>query len=342
MSEIGVESESNISIDGVGEVSTGPESISSPETGSSVVTSGEELYAPSSEANTQGSFETHQNSLESMPVSTTETQWQGSGEINSTNQILEIPSSIEQAQKEIESYHSQSITQILETNGKYMSEADRDRVSKGVDSIQAIEHNPVLGRTGGYLLSNGKSNIEVSAINNQQMERSTKHETNHFASKNREIIVPEPDRKGYTVYQTVGTRQSSWFHSNETGLNYNVTTKGRGLNEGLTTMFTNQQLSEISKEKGEAAERQGVYSHATEICSQLESIVGKDTLKEAYYGGDLKGLETKVDRLAGEKSYESLRDCLDRTLSKDYSERVQAMKEAQIIMNKMYEGGKSA
>lgn len=258
------------------------------------------------------------------------------------NQILEIPSTIEQAQKEVESYHRQSINQILETNGKYMSEKDIARVSNGADNIQAIEHNPMYGRTGGYLLSNGKSNIEVSAINDQQIERSTKHETNHFASKNREIIVPEPDKKGYTVYQTVGTRQSSWFHSTETGQNSNFTSKGRGLNEGLTTMYTNQQLSEISKEKGDAARRQGIYSHATELCEQLENIVGKDSLKEAYYGGNLQGLESKVNSLAGDKGYENLRECMDRTLSKDYSERIQAMKDAQRILADMYERRKSA
>lgn len=253
------------------------------------------------------------------------------------NQMLETPETLELAQKSIENYHHKSIAQILEENGKYMSELDRERVAQGVDSIKVVEHNPARGCTGFYLRMNGKSSIEVSAINKLQMERTTKHETNHFASKNREIIVPQPDKKGYTVYQTVGTRQASWFHSNETGKDSDFSSKGRGLNEGLTTMYTCQQLAELSKEKGEMAARQGVYAHATELCNQLENIVGKETLKEAYYGGDLKGLSEKVDSLAGEKSFEKLRDCMDRTLSKDYSERVTAMKEAQSILAKMYE-----
>lgn len=165
------------------------------------------------------------------------------------NQLLETPDTMELAQRIIENYHNQSIQQILEINGKYMSDADRERVSNGVDSIKAVEHTPEKGYTGFYLLNNGRSSIEVSAINQLQMERSTKHETNHFASTNREIIVPQPDRRGYNVYQTVGTRQASWFHSNETGKDSEFSSKGRGLNEGLTTMYTNQQLMEISKEK---------------------------------------------------------------------------------------------
>lgn len=253
------------------------------------------------------------------------------------NQILETPATMEEARQSIENYHQQSIAQILEGNGSYLSEADKARISNGVDELQAVAFDPAKGNTGGYRFLNGESRIEVSAINQQQMERSTKHETNHFASKHQEIIVPDPERKGYMVYNTVGTRQASWFHSNETGQNSEFTCKGRGLNEGLTTLYTNQQLTELSPEKGAAAERQGIYAHATELCGQLESIVGKDALKEAYYGGDLQGLEARVDQLAGGKEFAALRECLDRTLSSDYTERVEAMKEAQDILAKMYE-----
>ena len=266
-----------------------------------------------------------------------ETSIQSADITHRMSQMLEKPESLEQAQRSVENYHHQSIAQILETNGKYMSEMDEERISQGVNSIKAVEHNSARGCTGQYLYLNGKSSIEVSAINNQQIERSTKHETNHFASKNREIIVPQPDRNGYTVYQTVGTRQSSWFHSTETGKDSEFTSKGRGLNEGLTSMYTNQQLIELSKEKGEAAERQGIYAHATELCNQLESIVGKDALKEAYYGGNIQKLEAKVNALAGEKSFEMLRESLDKTISRDYVERIEGMKEAQAILAKMYE-----
>ena len=345
MSEISGGSGDRTDVGGVGEVSLGgiESTSSSNETSTTGPTEfgenlGGEITVSSNTSETSGS-----KSVESISASLNEVSIHSNETTHGMNQILELPATIEQAQKDVETYHVQSIEQILELNGKYMSEPDRARVKNGVDSIRAIEHNSTLVRTGGYLLSNGKSSIEVSAINQQQMERSTKHETNHFASKNREIIVPEPDKRGYTVYQTVGTRQSSWFHSNETGENSNFTTKGRGLNEGLTTMYTNQQLTEISKEKGEAAERQGIYSHATELCNQLETIVGQDTLKEAYYGGNLQGLEAKVNELAGKNGYESLRECLDRTLSKDYTERVEAMKEAQDILAKMYnEGGQKA
>ena len=264
------------------------------------------------------------------------------GNINGSKETGLGPIELTQAQREVEGFHQQSIMQILETNGKYMSPEDQARVAKGIDSIKAVEHNPSKGRTGGYMMHNGKTAAEISIISKEQMERSTKHETNHFASKNREIIVPQPDKNGYMVYNTVGTRQSSWFHSTKTGENSGYSEHGRGMNEGLTTLYTNSQLRELSEEKGIAAERQQIYAHATELCGQLENILGKDSLKEAYYGGNMKGLEAKVNELVGGKGYDHLRDCLDRSISKDYAERVEAMKEAQEILARMSERSKKA
>lgn len=253
------------------------------------------------------------------------------------NQILETPTTLEQAQISVEYFHNQSIAQILDMNGKYISEADHGRIEDGVNSIKAREHNPNSGRSGAFHTMNGKSSIEVSAFSKDQMERTTKHETNHFASKNREIIVPMPDKGGHMVYQTVGMRHTSWFHYNTTGENSGFETKGRGLNEGMTTMYTNEQLSALSKEKGEAAEREGVYSHATEVCKQLQEIIGKDALGDAYYGGKTMALQEKMDVMGGKGTFERFQSSMDKTISKDYAERVQGMKEAQAILAKLDE-----
>lgn len=261
------------------------------------------------------------------------------------NQILETPATLEQAQISVEHFHNQSIAQILDMNGKYISEADRGRIEDGVNSIKAIEHNPNSGRSGAFRTMNGKSSIEVSALSKDQMERTTKHETNHFASKNREIIVPMPDKGGHMVYQTVGMRHTSWFHNNATGENSGFETKGRGLNEGMTTMYTNEQLSALSKEKGEAAEREGVYSHATEGCKQLQETMGKDALGDAYYGGKTMALQEKMDAIGGKGTFEQFQSSMDKTISKDYAERVHGMKEAQAILAKLDElnnGGNAA
>lgn len=249
--------------------------------------------------------------------------------------------SMEQAQQNVESFHKQSVDQIMEMNGKYIPESSKERINNGVDSIKAIEKDSDGKNKSHFSFSKGKSSIEVVNGDKTQMERSTKHETNHFTSFNREIIVP--GNKGYTVHKTSGVRQASWFHVNHTGENIPISANNRGMNEGITTMYTNEQLAAMDPEKGKTAAQQGIYPHATELSLQLQEIVGKDAVAQAYYGGDIKGLEAKVDALAGEKGFENLSKCMEKvTYTKDPAERVSAMKEAQDILAKMNEEAKKA
>lgn len=269
--------------------------------------------------------------------------------INSTetthgmNQILETPETLElaHAQAQVESVHHSALASILERDGAYISNQDHARIEAGLTSIKALD-NIGSGKTGGYHFDSKNSSIRVASLNEAQRERSTIHETHHFASHNREIIVPMPDKGGYMVHNTVGTRQSSWFHSANTGEISGYTERGRGLNEGITTMLTNRQLTEMSPEKGKEAEQQQIYGHAVDLTTALESLVGESTLKDAYFGGNMQALESKVDSLAGEKEFGHLRDCLDRTISDNYAERVAATREAQEILAKMSERNKAS
>lgn len=247
---------------------------------------------------------------------------------------LEHANDLEHAQKSVEKYHREAIDRILETNGKYFNEADRQRVENGVDKIEAVKDDPDSGHTGLY--SAGNHRIEVSAISEAQMERSTIHETNHFASHHSENIVPIPCTEKYVMTDSVGFRTSSWIYNAETQTSSELETKGRGFNEGVTTMFTNEQLYSISNEKGLAAEREGIYCRSTELCKQLESIVGKDVIAESYYGGS-DSLEKEIDSLGGRGTFEAFRESLDKTISADYHERIQGTREAQDVLAKLYD-----
>lgn len=282
-----------------------------------------------SSASTEGLFAGHE--LSGIPNETT----------HGMNQILETPETLEltNAQAQIEGVHQSTLASILGRDGAYISEQDHARIEEGLTSIKAVDNLPP-GKTGGYHFDSKNSSIRVASLNETQRERSAIHETFHFASHNREIIVPVPDKGGYMVVNTVGARQSSWFHSTKTGENSGYTEHGRGLNEGITTMLTNRQLAEISPEKGREAEQQQIYGHAVDIVSSLEDIVGEETLKGAYYGGNMQGLESKVEGLAGEKEFGHLRDCLDRAISDNYAERVAATREAQEILARMAERNK--
>ena len=89
-----------------------------------------------------------------------------------------------------------------------------------------------------------------------------------------------------------------------------------------------------------AAQRQQIYGHATDLCTALEGQVGEAPMKEAFFGGNMKALEDKVNELAGDKVFDSLRSCLDRAISDDYTERVAATREAQEILARMAERSK--
>lgn len=252
-----------------------------------------------------------------------------------TNQLLETQTSMEHAQQSVENYHQQSLEQIMEMNGQFIPDSQKERIGNGVQDIKAVEYNPESRVTGSFAFHNNQNSIRVSNINETQMERTTKHETNHFTSFNREIIVP--GEKGYTVYKTSGVRQSSCFHPTQ-GQEIPLSSKNRGMNEGITTMYTNQQLEAIDPAKAAEAARQTGYVHATELAQEIESIVGKDTLAQAYYGGNMAELEGKVNELGGEKAFENLSRCMDTvTYTTDPAERMSAMREAQDILATMSE-----
>ena len=272
-------------------------------------------------------------SREGVTASRTET---GSRELEAPeSQELAEARELAEAQKQIEQVHKDTLTAVLEKDGVYISPADHKRIEAGVTSIQAVlEMGP--GKTGVYRFDGTKSTIEVRSVNEAQRERTAIHETLHFASHNREVIVPMPEKNGYMVYHTVGTRQSSWFHSFDHG-NMNFSERGRGLNEGVTTVLTNERLQELSPEKAAEAERQQIYSHAADLTAELKSIVGDSAVKEAYFGGKNQELAEKVNQLGGEKAFERLSSCLDRAISADYGERMAATREAQEILARMSE-----
>ena len=242
----------------------------------------------------------------------------------------------ENPQSQVEAIHRSALENILEEDGRYISPADRDRIGSGPSEISVVA-SIAPDVTGGYHFGSDSSSIKVVSFSEMQQERSTIHETHHFASCNREICIPEPGKNGYRVVNTVGTRQASWFHSCQTGENYNYTEHGRGLNEGITTLFTNQSLYRISAEKGKAAEQQQIYGNAVDLVGSLAEIVGEEPVKQAYYGGNCSPLEKAVDRLAGEKQYLCLRDCLDRSISDSWADRAEATRQARDILAAMSE-----
>ena len=237
-------------------------------------------------------------------------------------------------------FHQQSVNQILATNGEFFSEANRERFENNTDVLTVVPFNPDTGLFGSTEFRDGKNYITVTKKDMEQMERTIKHETNHAASYHAESVTLKPESDTAVYKQTVGFRNTTRIQSISKGEVLDVQTTGRGLNEGTTTMFTNAQLSELSPEKGEAAQREAIYSATTELCQQLQDIVGKEPIAKSYYGAEPKALETAMDRLGGEGTFEAFQKSLDQTMTSDRVKAIQGMQEAQELLAKLSEAKK--
>lgn len=244
--------------------------------------------------------------------------------------------SLERAQEMVEDVHKRALEQILETNEKWMSEDDLERISKGT-SLEAVDYTEGSENIGAFLYNEGMSHIRVCAIDEEQIERTTQHETNHFTSFNREIRIRHEDGGSMRVYKTSGIHVIDYVENREHSI-IEVDDKNRGFNEGITQMFTNRQLDAIDPEKGLMARRQNGYGIATELVEQVEQLVGEETVSRAYYGGDVELLKEKMDALGGEGTFERISKNIDvATYSRDYSKRIMAVRDTQEVLAGMAE-----
>jgi len=244
----------------------------------------------------------------------------------------------EHAQTLVEKVHERAKGQIIEKYGKYMPDESKERIKEGVSSIEATEYDITDDSIGWFRYNNGKSQISISILDEDQIERTTQHETNHFASYNKEIT-----NQLYGEETGIEVRKKSGIHElrykeNHDGDIIEYRDINRGFNEGITQMFTVDQLSDLDPIKGEMAYQQNGYKSATELAGQLKEILGTDIIAKAYYGGEVDGLRARIDKLAGIGSFDRLSKNMDRvTYSRDYVDRWEAMSEAQNILADMYE-----
>lgn len=244
---------------------------------------------------------------------------------------------IENAQELAENAHKTSASQILELNGQYLTQEGKERLERGVDVIRAVPYRNGAENIGSFSYHDGKSEINICAIDVGQIERTTQHETNHFASYNMESIEnPELSKKH--VNKRSGIHCLEYTEDSKKRI-IEFVDQNRGFNEGITQMYTNRQLELQESGKGLEAARQNGYMFATELSEQVEQIIGVETVAQAYYGGKMEMLKKRIDVLGGNGTFERLSKDMDKvTYSRDFTERFWAMRDAQEILAMMSEG----
>ena len=88
----------------------------------------------------------------------------------------------------------------------------------------------------------------------------------------------------------------------------NLRDSNRGINEGLTEMYTLRELSDNGEEPG-----LGAYTQEVKWATILEEAVGRDTLAKAYFNGEVDYLKHTVNRLGGSSdTWERLSAAIDK------------------------------
>ena len=202
-----------------------------------------------------------------------------------------------------------------------------------------------------------KSNQECKNINVGKMEREgvlgTHNPETHEITVSDEISQKDAmhtsvhEKVHETSYQSQSLEQTEngkYVKTVQSGIRINETTydkdssvlerevKNRAFNEGITENYTFR----AEKEAGLPESELNCYSNARSNAAKIESVVGKDTLAEAYYNGS-STLEQAVNELGkSPNTWSELNRNMDlATYSQDTVTRVEAQRNIDTIINTM-------
>lgn len=80
----------------------------------------------------------------------------------------------------------------------------------------------------------------------------------------------------------------------------------RRFNEGVTEYFTKKKAASVGLESATIAYRQEV-----EIVSQIADRFGEESLKKAYFHGEVNGLKTVIDEQLGKGAFDEISKCFE-------------------------------
>ena len=80
----------------------------------------------------------------------------------------------------------------------------------------------------------------------------------------------------------------------------------RRFNEGVTEYFTKKKAASVGLESADIA-----YQQEVKIISQIADRFGEDSLKKAYFQGEINALKTVIDGQLGEGVFDEISKCLE-------------------------------
>lgn len=231
--------------------------------------------------------------------------------------------------KEATELRDEAIDRILEDDSTYMPPDSLARMEGRKESVSIVPYNGD-GIYGTHHFENGEATIELVRGTPEMMRVTALHEHEHMASYHSEVAEKHHNSTLYTVL--VGLRDKEYIVDRD-GEYLVCRDFGKNLNEGITQYLTEDKLS---VEELSMARAMGVYPFATEAAASLSEILGRDAVREDFYGGSAN-IRNAMESLAP-GTYSKFAECLDKASeSPDAAARREAMQEANKILNKLAE-----
>lgn len=231
--------------------------------------------------------------------------------------------------KEATELRDEAIDRILEDDSTYMPPDSLARMEGRKESVSIVPYNGD-GIYGTHHFENGETTIELVRGTPEMMRVTALHEHEHMASYHSEVAEKHHNSTLYTVL--VGLRDKEYIVDRD-GEYLVCRDFGKNLNEGITQYLTEDKLS---VEELSMARAMGVYPFATEAAASLSEILGRDAVREDFYGGSAN-IRNAMESLAP-RTYSKFAECLDKASeSPDVAARREAMQEANKILNKLAE-----
>lgn len=231
--------------------------------------------------------------------------------------------------KEAEEMRDEAIDRILELDRAYMPPDSLARMEGRQESISIVPYNGD-GIYGTHHFENGETTIELVRGTPEMMRVTALHEHEHMASYHSEVAEKHHNSTLYTV--RVGLRDKEYMVDRD-GEYLVCRDFGKNLNEGITQYLTEDKLS---PEEFSMAKAMDVYPFTTEAAASLSEILGRDAVREDFYGGSAN-IRNAMEALAP-GTYSKFAECLDKASeSPDVAARREAMQEANKILNKLAE-----
>lgn len=231
--------------------------------------------------------------------------------------------------KEATELRDEAIDRILEDDRTYMPPDSLARMEGRKESVSIVPYNGD-GIYGTHHFENGETTIELVRGTPEMMRVTALHEHEHMASYHSEVAEKHHNSTLYTVL--VGLRDKEYIVDRD-GEYLVCRDFGKNLNEGITQYLTEDKLS---VEELSMARAMGVYPFATEAAASLSEILGRDAVREDFYGGSAN-IRNAMESLAP-GTYSKFAECLDKASeSPDAAARREAMQEANKILNKLAE-----